>query len=306
MLARRTNWLSAAYRAFGFASRYRPSSLQTLLPIRRLSSHSPAGPDDDTTRQQDDALSGSFWAAADDEALLKMIDGSAMNTAAKWEQAGKALGRSISACKQRFSAINRNRKRKQVLDDHENSVTCEVQRQLGSSGSVDWPQVSQVTGLAMRKCLELSQHDVDKPRWHYDPDSFSQGMVDRMTDFIKEHYPAPVPVNSRAVSNFMWVAMGDCIRIHNMFQGKFTWTEAEYEQAAALRAQRLTFKEVARHLSPKLTGQNVCSAPKRYSWSKQVQTPYTSPVREEISRLVDEYAGKYPVDEIFDKISERI
>ncbi|KAJ2058819.1 hypothetical protein GGI17_004814 [Coemansia sp. S146] len=193
-----------------------------------------------------------------------------------------------------------------VLDDHENSVTREVQRQLRSSGSVDWSQVSQVTGLGMRKCLELSQHDVDKASWHYDPDSFSQGMVDRMTDFVKEHYPAPAPVNSRAVSNFMWVAMGDCIRIHNMFQGKFTWTEADYEQADALRAQGLTFQAVARHLSPKLTGQNVCGALKRYSWLKKVRMPYTSPVLEEISRLIDEYAGKYPVDEILSKISERM
>ncbi|KAJ2246296.1 hypothetical protein GGI13_005497 [Coemansia sp. RSA 455] len=216
------------------------------------------------------------------------------------------LARSISAYKQRFSAINRKRKRKQALDDRVNSVTSEVQRHIKSNGAVDWSQVSQATGLGMRECLELSQHDVGKASWHYDPDSFSYSMVDRMTSFIEEYYPAPVPVNSRAVSNFMWVAMGDCIRIHNVFQGKFTWTDAEYEQAEALRAQGLTFKEVARRLSPMLSGQNVLAALKRYAWSKKVPTPYTSPMLEEISGLIDQYAGKYPVDEILSKISERI
>ncbi|KAJ2420215.1 hypothetical protein GGF41_004337, partial [Coemansia sp. RSA 2531] len=166
------------------------------------------------------------------------------------------LDRSISACKQRLSAINRKRKRKQALDDRVNLVTSEVQRQIKSNGAVGWSQVCQATGLGMHECLELSQHDVGKASWHYDPDSFSHSMVDRMTSFIEEDYPALAPVNSRAVSNFMWVAMGDCIRIHNVFQGKFTWMDAEYEQAEALRAQGLTFKEVARRLSPMLSGQN--------------------------------------------------
>ncbi|KAJ2042429.1 hypothetical protein IW146_000264 [Coemansia sp. RSA 922] len=70
-------------------------------------------------------------------------------------------------------------------------------------------------------------------------------MADWMTCCIKEHYPAPGPVNYCAVSNYMWVDMKDCIHMHSMLQGKFKWTVADYERAAVLKAQGLTFKEVA-------------------------------------------------------------
>ncbi|KAJ2421255.1 hypothetical protein GGF41_003940 [Coemansia sp. RSA 2531] len=162
-----------------------------------------------------------------------------MGGAVKWEQASKALDRTVIACQQQYTALNRNRDCTPVMKDHEGRVTSEVQMQLESSGTVDWSHVSQTTGLGLRECLELSQYDDGKASWHYDPDSFSQGMADRMTDFIKEHYPAPVPVIYRAVSNFMWVAMDDCICIHDMLQGKFKWTEADYERATALRAKGL-------------------------------------------------------------------
>ncbi|KAJ2751410.1 hypothetical protein GGI19_004504 [Coemansia pectinata] len=182
----------------------------------------------------------------------------------------------------------------------------EVQRQRESSGIVDWSQVSQATGLGLRECLELSQYDVGKARWHYDPDSFSQSMAERMTDSVREHYPAPVPVNYRAVSNYMWVTVEDCIRIHDMLQGKFKLTEADYERAAALRAQGLTFNEVARHLSPTLTGRNVSDALRRYSLPKPVREPISVDELDEISRLVDEYAGKYTVAELIDKIRTQL
>ncbi|KAJ2084805.1 hypothetical protein GGI16_006976, partial [Coemansia sp. S142-1] len=179
-------------------------------------------------------------------------------------------------------------------------------RQLESNGAVDWSLVIQATGLGLHECLELSQYDDGKASWHYDPDSFSQGMADRMTDFIKEHYPAPVPVIYRAVSNFMWVTMDDCIRMHDMLQGKFKWTEADYERATALRAKGLAWKEVARHLSPTISLQNACLAVWRYLSSKQVQQSISADELDDMSRLVDEYAGKYPVIEIIDKIRKRL
>ncbi|KAJ2060204.1 hypothetical protein GGI17_003902 [Coemansia sp. S146] len=133
-------------------------------------------------------------------------------------------------------------------------------------------------------------------------------MVDCMTGFIKEHYPAPALVNYRAVSNYMWVNMDDCIRIHDMLQGKFKfkWTEAKYEQAAALRAQGLTLKKVAKHLSPTLSDQAVKFALRRRVSPKPVQKPISADELNEISRLVDEYAGKYPVIEIMDKIQTQL
>ncbi|KAJ2875165.1 hypothetical protein H4R27_006434, partial [Coemansia aciculifera] len=108
------------------------------------------------------------------------------------------------------------RKHIQATVDSQSLVTSEVQRQCESSSDVDWSQVCQATGLGMRECLELSQYDVGKASWHYDPDSFSQSMADCMAGFIKEHYLAPTPVNYRAVSNFMWVTMEDYVRIHDM------------------------------------------------------------------------------------------
>ncbi|KAJ2071771.1 hypothetical protein GGH13_003144, partial [Coemansia sp. S155-1] len=228
----------------------KPQEATRLLRIRLYRAYQDKSPVAKSlaSRRRDAALSGSPWAAADDETLLKIVHGTTISGAIRWEQVSMVLDRSISACKQRLSAINRKRSRKQALDERVNSVTSEAQRQIKLNGAVDWSQVCQATGLGMHECLELSQHDVGKASWHYDPDSFSHSMVDRMTSFIEEYYLAPVPVNSRAVSNFMWVAMGDCIRIHNMFQGKFMWTDAEYAQAEALRAQGLTFKEVARRV----------------------------------------------------------
>ncbi|KAJ2018184.1 hypothetical protein GGI14_002472 [Coemansia sp. S680] len=248
----------------------------------------------------------SNWTSTEDETLLKMIDVSMTSTAAKWELVSKALGRSVIACKQRVSVINRGHKCEQVDYDRESIVTSEVQRQLESNSTVNWSKVSQATELGLRECLELSQYDVGKARWQYDPDLFSQDMADCMTDFIKEHYPVPAPVIYRAVSNFMWVAMDDCICIHDMLQGKFKWTEANYERATALRAKGLTWKEVARHLSPTLSLQSVYSALKIRSSSKQVREPISADELDEVSRLVDEYAGKYPVVEIFDKIHKQL
>ncbi|KAJ2056250.1 hypothetical protein GGI17_006295 [Coemansia sp. S146] len=93
----------------------------------------------------------------------------------------------------------------------------------------DRQALSEAMGLGLRECLELSQYDVGKARWHYNPDLFSQDMADSMTGFIEEYYSAPTPVNYRAVSNFMWVTMEDCIHIHDVLQGKFKWTRADYK-----------------------------------------------------------------------------
>ncbi|KAJ2101374.1 hypothetical protein GGI09_001784 [Coemansia sp. S100] len=255
-------------------------------------------------QQRDGTFSGSCWSAADDETLLKIIDGSTASAAAKWEQVRKALGRSVIACQHRFLAINNYRRH--VADDHRNLVTSEVQRQLKSNSTVDWSQVSQETGFGLRECLELSQYDVGKARWQYDPDSFSQSMADRMAGFIKEHYPVPTPVSYRAVSNYMWVDMDDCICIHDLLLGKFKWTEADYERVAALRAQGLMFKEVARQLSPTLATGTVKGALRRYLLPKPVRRPISADELIEVSRLVDEYAGKYPVTDLFTKIRTRL
>ncbi|KAJ2041582.1 hypothetical protein H4S03_000263 [Coemansia sp. S3946] len=276
-------------------SRLRPNQVTQLREL--VESY---GEDWDPNQQREDIHSHSPWTTADEKILLRIINGTTIRGAAKWEQASEALGRTVAACHQRCYILNR--KQKQVADDRGSIVTSEVQRQRELSGVVDWSQVSQATGLDLRECFELSQHDIGKTTWNYGPDPFSQSLANRMTSFIEQYYPAPATVNYRAASNYMWVALDDCIRIHGMFQGKFKWTEAKYEQAAALRAQGLTLKEVARKMSRTLSVEVVRSALKRYSTPKQVLEPISADELQDISRLVDEYAGKYPVAEIMDKI----
>ncbi|KAJ2909002.1 hypothetical protein GGI21_002321 [Coemansia aciculifera] len=133
-------------------------------------------------------------------------------------------------------------------------------------------------------------------------------MADRMTGFINEHYPKPTPVNYRAASNFMWVDMDDCMRMHGLLRGRFKWTEAAYARAAELKAQGLSWKKVARHLSPSLRANNLYTAMTKRSMSNP--TPKKAHISDadaalmEIARLVDEYTGKYSVVEIANKISD--
>ncbi|KAJ2907939.1 hypothetical protein GGI21_003385 [Coemansia aciculifera] len=156
----------------------------------------------------------------------------------------------------------------------------------------------------MRECLEQSEYDVGKARWLYDPDLFSWPMADRMTGFINGHYPKPIPANFRAVSNFMWVDMDDCMRMHDLLQVKFKWTEAAFERAAELKARGLTVNEVAKHLSPTLTGRHVSNAMARRNKPKSALISDAEST--EIARLVDEYAGKYPVVKIIHKICDEL
>ncbi|KAJ2860208.1 hypothetical protein GGH94_005660 [Coemansia aciculifera] len=116
-------------------------------------------------------------------------------------------------------------------------------------------------------------------------------MAERVTNFVKEHYPAPVP---------------DCIRVHDMLHSKFTWTEAEYKRAVAFKAQGLTCKEVARRLSPTLRCTSTANALKRYSSPKPVRELISVDELQEISKLVDKYSEKYPVVEIVDRICTQL
>ncbi|KAJ1662627.1 hypothetical protein GGF38_003304, partial [Coemansia sp. RSA 25] len=150
------------------------------------------------------------------------------------------------------------------------------------------------------------QYDVGKAHWRYDPDLSSQSMIDRMTSFIDEHYPSPVPVNYRAMSNYLWIDVDGCMRMYDIFRGKFKWTKADLERAAELKAQGLSFKEVAKHLSPMLRGSSVFGALKRHSHSKPAAVPISADELRDISRLVDEYAGKYTVVEIVSKIRAQL
>ncbi|KAJ2766219.1 hypothetical protein IWQ56_003802, partial [Coemansia nantahalensis] len=86
-------------------------------------------------------------------------------------------------------------------------------RQLACGSGVDWEQVGQAAGLDVCMCLELCRIDEGKGRWVYDPDTFSWATAKRMEAFIADNYPLPAAPNFRAVSNYLWVDIDDCIRM---------------------------------------------------------------------------------------------
>ncbi|KAJ2323727.1 hypothetical protein GGI00_005539 [Coemansia sp. RSA 2681] len=108
------------------------------------------------------------------------------------------------------------------------------------------------------------------------------------------------------MSNYLWIDVDDCMYMYAISQGKFKWTKADLERAAELRAQGLTFKEVARHLSPRLPGSSIRYALQRHSHSKPAAVPISADELKEMSRLVDEYAGKYSVVKIIAKIRAQL
>ncbi|KAJ2775088.1 hypothetical protein IWQ56_000260 [Coemansia nantahalensis] len=97
--------------------------------------------------------------------------------------------------------------------------------QLACGSDVDWEQVGRAVGLKVRRCLELCRIDEVKGRWSYDPDTFSWATAKRMEAFIADNYPLPAKPNFRAVSNYMWIDMDDCIRMFDVLQGKIVWTD---------------------------------------------------------------------------------
>ncbi|KAJ2266342.1 hypothetical protein GGH14_006371, partial [Coemansia sp. RSA 370] len=62
-------------------------------------------------------------------------------------------------------------------------------------------------------------------RWIYHPDEFSWDMANRMTAYINDNYPKPLPVNYTAVSNYMWIEIGDCVKMASLLRGEIVWTD---------------------------------------------------------------------------------
>ncbi|KAJ2909982.1 hypothetical protein GGI21_001334 [Coemansia aciculifera] len=113
-------------------------------------------------------------------------------------------------------------------------------------------------------------------------------------------------VTFRAVSNFMWIDVDDCTHMHGLLHESFKWTDAERERAAQLRAQGLTWKEVARRLSPTLKASSVLYALKQHTGAMPAPAPISADVLNEVDRLVDKYAGKHSVPDIMAKIRRQL
>ncbi|KAJ2719899.1 hypothetical protein GGI07_004944 [Coemansia sp. Benny D115] len=100
------------------------------------------------------------------------------------------------------------------------TVSEEVKKQIdsGPDSAVDWSRVSEVAGVSQLKCLEVNHCDDGKAEWVYDVETFSWDKAKKMTDFIEANYPEPVPVNFKAVSNYMWTRLSDCAQMYNLLK----------------------------------------------------------------------------------------
>ncbi|KAJ2709223.1 hypothetical protein H4R19_004363 [Coemansia spiralis] len=184
-----------------------------------------------------------------------------------WLAVGKQLGRHSPACVTMYYALKRPppaRLRHRPTDP----ASLEVQRQLACGSSIDWEQVSQAVGLDVRQCLELSQVDEGKGRWIYEPDTFSWATAERMKAFIADNYPAPMMANFRAVSNYMWLDMDDCIRMEGVLRGAMERTDELKAQITEMRRLGMVYKDIGLRLSPCINSEMV---------RRLVQGPWSSP-----------------------------
>ncbi|KAJ1884027.1 hypothetical protein LPJ66_010812 [Kickxella alabastrina] len=251
------------------------------------------------------------WTSDGDRRLLLMSDTFKRSGGIDWDTISEALCRSVSSCRIRHQALQ-SIKEATALSEPQPSkpdnVTREVQQQQKqqlSPGEVDWARVSSATGLSELECLELSQFDEGKAGWKYDMDAFSWDMANRMSGFIESNYPKPLPANFRAVSNFMWIRIEDCIQMHGLLHRKFRWTGARIAQAKSLREQGLSFENIAKRLSPLVNRQSV-----RYTIVKSPNNlrspPISEQAKQQITDLVDKYVDKYPVDQVRRMVREEL
>ncbi|KAJ1842136.1 hypothetical protein LPJ73_005894, partial [Coemansia sp. RSA 2703] len=178
-------------------------------------------------------------------------------------------------------------------------VTRVCKEEYMSAGCIDWVKVSKLTGLDQLECMKLCDMEDYKSQWIYDANTFSWDDANRMTDFIVAKYPRTLPVNYRAVSNYMWIKIGDCIDMHNMLQGKFRWTDEAKDRVVQMRSQGHTFRYIAKQLSPLLGASTVSSTYYQYT---RVHTPISEEEKQRITELVDKYVGKVPIKEVIQKV----
>ncbi|KAJ2782523.1 hypothetical protein H4R18_002216 [Coemansia javaensis] len=174
--------------------------------------------------------------------------------------------------------------------EHVDAVNQEVQRQYESGMGVDWAAVSQAVGLSELRCLELCRFSEGKVQWAHDPDAFCRDTADRMEAFIAEHYPPPVSPNFNAVSNYMWIDINDCIHMAQMLRGEFEWTDEARARVVRMREQGMTYKEIARQLSPNLTARRI--ARHTYNMKRPQHTSLTPKEKKRIRSIVDKNSGK--------------
>ncbi|KAJ2454432.1 hypothetical protein EV183_001558 [Coemansia sp. RSA 2336] len=144
----------------------------------------------------------------------------------------------------RVKRLKQRAKRLKTSAEYTEVVSRAVREQYHKHKRVDWEQISTAVGLSQRECLEANEFNEGKARWEYDPETLSQEMADRMTQFIETTYPYPVPVNYQAVSNYMWIDKADCYKMAKQLDGDIEWTQELKERVVALRKQGMTYRSL--------------------------------------------------------------
>ncbi|KAJ2780254.1 hypothetical protein H4R18_003566 [Coemansia javaensis] len=178
------------------------------------------------------------------------------------------------------------------------TVDQEVQRQYESGLGVNWTKISRAVGLTELECLELCRFSEGKARWTYDPDTFCQDTADRMEAFIAKHYSPPPPAapNFNAVSNYLWIDAGDCVRMAQLLRGEFEWTDEARARVVMMREQGMPCKEIARQLSPNLTAASIRSH--THSMKTQRYVTLTSEEKQRIRSIVGKNSVKMSFREV--------
>ncbi|KAJ2776417.1 hypothetical protein GGI15_004854 [Coemansia interrupta] len=190
----------------------------------------------------------------------------------------------------------------------ENDLVTKVveKMQPQTVGVVDWAAVSQKTGVALKQCLEGNRFDEGKRSWMYTAENFDWGMAERMRSFIMATYPAPLPIDFVAVSNFLWTDKTDCISMYGLLCGRYEWTPAVLSTISELVTLGWTDDQIARHLSPTMTGSRIAhtrlmfhAQAQAYAsvyGSPQIPAEMDAPGLARIQQLVDHYAGDRSID----------
>ncbi|KAJ1643861.1 hypothetical protein LPJ64_004413 [Coemansia asiatica] len=136
---------------------------------------------------------------------------------------------------------------------------------------VDWSNVSRQLGISVKQCLELNRFSSNKASWIYSAEAFEWGRAERMRQFIVSNYPAPTPIDFVAVSNYLWTDMTDCISMYGLLCGRFEWTQEVLAKISQLVDMGWTDENIARYLSPVMTGTRIAHTRLMFQAQAQAQ-----------------------------------
>ncbi|KAJ2497066.1 hypothetical protein GGH96_005384, partial [Coemansia sp. RSA 1972] len=243
-----------------------------------------------------------IWNADDATRLVQLVSNYKCGEI-DWAAIGKDIGRSADSCHIIHTKLQQKHLNSTI--DHSQAVSREVQKQYEQQQSVDWTEIAQQLALTERECLEANQFNTGKDRWIYHPDEFSWNMADRMTTFINENYPQPLPINYTAVSNYMWIDMDDCTKMANLLRGEMSWTAETLAKVEKLRAQGMKFVDIGKQLSPTLSAQKVSNAYHNNMQSK-AHTSLSDDEKHQAKEIMETHAQQMSFTELRKLVAQKL